>query len=328
MDPLLVLTGLMVSSACALLIYEIYRQRTATHRIVLARITPAQSAPGFSASSLLRESDGSSLLFRLFPVPLFRLEKTRLELARAGSALRVSEYTAMRLTLALTVSTGAVILVTTRFSGGPAGLPLIVSLAGLIAGWHLPGLYLSYRGHRRVSQINHQLADALTAMAKSLRVGQGIMQAIAYAADETPAPLGRELQTVLRDLQLGAEAENAFADLSARVGSRDLDIAVTAIVIQRTAGGNLSEILDSVARTIRQRTKLHGEVNALTARQRLTSMCVAALPVLVAIAFVTINPKLGNLLLTTTPGQLSLAIGIGFELLGIAMIQRLSRIDV
>src|SRR4029450_10712689 len=107
----------------------------------------------------------------------------------------------------------------------------------------------------------------------------GLLQALAFAADETPAPFGPELQTTLRDLQLGAEAAAVFGALKDPTPSRDLDIAVTAILIQRNAGGNLSEILASVTNTIRERAKIAGEIRVLTSRQRLTTNLIAAIPV-------------------------------------------------
>jgi tight adherence protein B len=153
------------------------------------------------------------------------------------------------------------------------------------------------------------------------------LQALAYAASETPAPLGSELQQTLRDLQLGADPGATFAALSERVGNADLDIAVTAILIQRNVGGNLSEILANVTKTIRERAKIQAEIRVLTSRQRLQANLVAALPVLVAVSFTLLNPDLGRLLFETAAGRIALAIGIGFELAGLWLIRRLSVIE-
>jgi tight adherence protein B len=154
-----------------------------------------------------------------------------------------------------------------------------------------------------------------------------LLQALAYAASETPAPLGAELQQTMRDLQLGADPGITFAALSERVGNADLDIAVTAIVIQRNVGGNLSEILANVTHTIRERVKVQTEVRVLTARNRLQANLVAALPVLVAIAFIGINPDTGKLLYETNAGRIALTSGIVFELIGLWLIRRLARIE-
>jgi tight adherence protein B len=154
------------------------------------------------------------------------------------------------------------------------------------------------------------------------------LQALAYAGDQTPDPLGGELRSALRSLQLGAEAEQVFSDLGRRIGSRDMDIAITAILIQRSVGGNLSEILSNVVNTIRERNELAGEIRVLTSRQRLTSWMVAALPVIVAALFILLNPDIGTLLFSSTAGVITLIIAGGFEVLGIWIIRRLSVIEV
>lgn len=119
-----------------------------------------------------------------------------------------------------------------------------------------------------------------------------------------------------------------FGALSERIGRPDLDIAVTAIVIQRTVGGNLAEILTKVTETIRERAKLYGEVRVLTAQQRLTGNLVALIPLLVALGFFAFKPELGKLLIETTAGQIALAIGIAFELVDLWLIRRLAVIEV
>jgi Flp pilus assembly protein TadB len=170
----------------------------------------------------------------------------------------------------------------------------VIGEALTFGGWFAPGLVLSRRRNRRLAAIEKQLPEALTAMAKSLRAGSGILQALEYAAAETPSPLGPELAAVMRDLQLGADAEELFRGLSERVGSPDLDIAVTGIVIQRTVGGNLSEVLNQVTATIRERAELQSEIRALTAQQRLSANFAAALPVFVAVVVTLMRPEIGT----------------------------------
>src|SRR5205807_2335910 len=138
---------------------------------------------------------------------------------------------------------------------------IVVALT--LAGWYGPRLILAWKRQKRRQAIDKQLPEALTAMAKSLRAGSGILRALDYAAAETPAPLGPELQAVMRDLQLGVDAEEVFRDLSERVSSPDLDIATTGILIQRTVGGNLSEILTQVSNTIRERAEIQSEIGVL-----------------------------------------------------------------
>ena len=328
MDPVLLLIGLSVAGAVALLTVLANQRMRYQGRIVSARLAPNAASPGYGPQSILHGRRGFPLLLLdLLPLSSEARERMSGELEQAGWSIRVGEYLALRLACAAAAA-AAGLVVLTSLEVEAAWLKAVVVLALLYGGWFLPRLYLSRRRQRRLEQIERQLPDALTAMAKSLRVGSGLLQALAYAADETPAPLGTELQGALRDLQLGAEAEDVFSELAQRVGSPDLDIALTAIVIQRTVGGNLSEILTNVTNTIRERAKLKGEVRVLTTRQRLTGNLVALLPVLIAVAFIAINPDTGELLFTTAPGQISLAIGIGFELLGLWLIRRLAVVEV
>jgi tight adherence protein B len=249
------------------------------------------------------------------------------ELIRAAWTLKVHEYLGIRLACA---AAGCVIgLVTIKGAQiEPAAVAWLLVLAFAFAGWLVPRFALNYARQKRLQRVEDQLPDALTSITKSLRAGSGLLQSLNYAANETPPPLGEELQRTIRDLQLGIEAEDAFADLSTRVGSADLDIAVTAIVIQRTVGGNLSEILSNVANTIRERASLQREVRVMTTRQRLTANMVALVPVILAFVMMSVNPRMFELLTQTTAGRIGLAVGIFFELLGLALIRKLAKIEV
>jgi tight adherence protein B len=328
MDPVLLLIGLTVTGAVALLVVLAHQRLRYQRRVVSARLAQGTASPGSSTRSLLhRRQRFPRQVFDMLPLSSEAGQRMGRELDQAGWSIRVGEYLSLR--LACSAVAGAAGLALVRgLDVEAAWLEIVAVLALVYAAWFLPRIYLSRRRRKRLEEIETQLPDALTAMAKSLRAGSGLLQGLAYAASETPAPLGTELQAALRDLQLGAEAEDVFAELSQRVGSPDLEIALTAIVIQRTVGGNLSEILTNVTTTIRERTRMKGEVRALTARQRLTGNLVALLPVLIAVAFIGINPDTGRLLVETAAGKISLAIGIAFELLGLWLIRRLAVIEI
>jgi tight adherence protein B len=247
-------------------------------------------------------------------------------LQQAGWPIRLSEFNLLRLFCAILFFVFGVVLV--KIIGlGPVGVNLVViGLFGLF-GLSVPMRIAKGKRAKRLAEVDAQLPEFLTSMAKSLRVGAGLLQALGYASDETPEPLGSEIGKTLRDLQLGGDPEVVFEDLRQRVGSPDLDIAVTAMMIQRTVGGNLSEILTNVANTIRERHEIRSEVNVLTSRQRLTGNLVAALPVLLAIFYLGANPDVGKLLFTTLAGNIALAVGLFFEVLGLWIIRRLAIIE-
>ncbi len=328
MDLLPAAIALSTALVVSLLTLQVFERSARGHRVVGARLAPAGFAEVASpGTSVLRPRRGSDSFLAVLPMSRQAHERTAQELVRAGLALRVGEYVALRLAFA---ALGAVtgLLLVTWLGADAAFTKLLFALVGAIAGWLIPRLYAARQRDRRLEQIEKQLPETLTAMIKALRAGSGLLQALAYATDETPAPLGPELQTALRELQLGAEAEDVFEALKERVGSRDLEVAVTAIVVQRTVGGNLSGILSNVRDTIRERAKIAGEINVLTTRQRLTSNLMAALPILVALAFLGINREMGSLLVNTVVGQTALAFSLVLELVGILLIRRLGMIEV
>ncbi len=328
MDATLILTGATAGAAVALLVAYFYNQATLNQRVVSERIARSTGDLGFTPDSSILRNRRSSLPF-VSMLPLSDEARARMtgELIRAGWTLKVNEYLGIRLGCAIV---GCVIslIVVKAVEIQPDFLEPLLIFVGAFGGWLLPRLALNRARSKRMELMEEQLPDALTSIAKSLRTGSGLLQALNYAANETPPPLGEELQATIRDLQLGIEAEDAFADLSARVGSPDLDIAVTAIVIQRTVGGNLSEILTNVTNTIRERALLQREVRVMTTRQRLTANMVAVVPVGIALFIMVFNPRMFELMTTTTPGRIGLAIGIFFEVLGIILIRKFSKIEV
>ena len=268
MDPLLPLIALGVGASVAMLFVYGYEQMTAPARTVRSSIAPATNQPG-PAPPLRGGRNALAALVRFAPVSSRALERMSRDLVVAGQPVTAEQYVAIR---ALFAAGGAVAVIV--LAPGLVPLPQwVLAAAAILAaalGWALPAMYVGQLRTRRLYLVEQQMPDALTIIAKSLRAGAGLLQALGYAAEEIPSPLGPELQTTLRDLQLGADAEDAFEALSQRVGSPDLDIAVTAIIIQRSVGGNLAEILSTVSVTIRERGMLQAEVRVLTSRQRLT----------------------------------------------------------
>lgn len=322
MTPLLVAIGLSLAGAVALGFLYAW-QRAMAARIARNRVVPVVSTE--KVADPLRTRGGRLPLVDLLPMSAASRARMEAELERAAAPLRTSEYLAARAIAALALAVaGSATMAQLGISVFAA--PLAVVLA--VVGWQLPRAWVQRLATRRLDAIEAQLPNALTAVAKSLRAGSGLLQALAFAAEDTPAPLGDELTRTLRELRLGADPEQVFTALSERVGSPDLDIAVTAILIQRSVGGNLAEILSTVTATIRERALLHAEVKVLTTRQRVTGNLMAAMPVLVAAAFITLNPDVGRLLIDTFAGRVSLAIGLAFEVGGLFLIRRLAVIEV
>lgn len=327
MDPMLLLIGLTLTLAFASVGLYAYQRATNEGAVVRRRIMPASEGMSLrSSTSVLRDRSGRLPFVDRLPLSAESQEVMARDLERAGQQLRVSEYLALRMGFAFVFAFIGFLLMASF--GAPAWLQMFAALGFMVVGWLVPRYYIHRARQRRQAKIQSQLPEALTAMTKSLRAGSGLFQSLAFAAEEVPPPFGEEMQRTLDDLRLGVEPEDAFARLAERVGSVDLDIVATAIVIQRTVGGNLSEVLNNVNETIYERVKIEREVAVLTASQRLMGNLVAALPVLVAVLFIVVNPDVGRLLIDTTVGRIALAVGIGFELVGLWLIRRLGVVEV
>jgi tight adherence protein B len=205
------------------------------------------------------------------------------DIARADLHLKPSEFLAIW--AGSTVGVPILFLLLSVFL--PAlGNPLFL-LIGVALGFLLPRLWLARRRSGRLNAFNKQLPDTITLIANALRAGSSFLQAIELVVRETRPPISIEFARVIREVNLGLPFEQALENMVRRVRSDDLELMATAIAIQHQVGGNLAEILDSIAFTIRERIRIKGEIRTLTAQQRLSGYVVAGLPIgLAAFLFV------------------------------------------
>lgn len=167
-------------------------------------------------------------------------------------------------------------------------------LAGLLfgLGWFGPRFWLRRRWLKRQRAFNNQLADMITLMSGALRAGHGLLQGMNIAAQEGPQPSATEFGRVVRQVSMiGLNPDEALNNLVTRMQSSDLELFVNAINVQREVGGNIAELMDTIAATIRDRNKLVGEVQVLTAQQQYSGYIIALLPVGLAIMLAVINPN-------------------------------------
>ncbi len=209
-----------------------------------------------------------------------------------------------------------------------AVLSVIIALICALVGFQVPKMWLNRRKKQRSKKLEAQLPDALTFIANSLKAGFGLLQSMSMAADQLEHPIGTELAITVHETNVGSSTEEAFQNLSERCQNYDLDLVVTAILIQRSAGGNLAEILGNVTETMRERTRIKGEIVTLTAQQSLTGMVIALLPVGVGAMFLLISPAYISLLFTETMGRVMLGISAVMEAIGIIVIKRILAIEV
>ncbi|MCC6617904.1 MAG: type II secretion system F family protein [Chloroflexi bacterium] len=190
---------------------------------------------------------------------------------------------------------------------------VVVALLGLWA----PRLYLKRRQAKRLKAFADQLPDTITLLANSLRAGSSFLQGMELVTREARPPISVEFGRVVREMQLGVALQPALDNLVRRVASEDLELMVTAIQIQSQVGGNLATVLDAIAHTIRERIRIHGEIQTLTAMQRYSGYVITLLPVGLAGLLFVISPSYISKMLNKPPELAGLPMGVVFFLVGL-----------
>lgn len=246
------------------------------------------------------------------------LERLQTLLMRAGSA-QPAEHVLNLLVLAA-LGTGLLFGLISK----SVLLALVMAALGVV----FPLLWFSLRASRRLALFTEQLPEALDFMSRALRAGHSLSVAIGMVADELPDPIRGEFATVFDEVNFGISFTDALSKMPDRIDSSDLNFFVVAVLIQRETGGNLSDLLHSLAQTIRERLKLKGRVRVLSSEGRYSGILLGILPFLMAGALSVINPKYMSLLWDTETGN-RLVTGAGFAMvIGFVWMWKLTRIKV
>lgn len=225
-----------------------------------------------------------------------RVEKTSYgdriarELARADLKFKVAEYLVLIL---LSIFLGAL------FAWFLGNRHPVSALIGAVLGIFAPRVYVKNQQKQRLKRFNDQLPDMLNLMVNGLRAGYSTTQAMEAISKELPPPINDEFRRVVQEMQIGIPMETALENLLRRIPSEDLDFVVTAINVQREVGGNLSEILDNISFTIRERIRIKGEVRVLTAQVRTSGTVLSLIPFGLTLILWFLNP---DYLLSVTAG--------------------------
>ncbi|HVC22114.1 MAG TPA: type II secretion system F family protein [Candidatus Dormibacteraeota bacterium] len=240
-------------------------------------------------------------------------------LARADLKLRPTEWYLIR--------AGAVVLL--ALIGFALYRSLIFAVILAVVGLFIPPIVLRFRTSRRLAHFNDQLGDTLILLSNALKAGYSFPQAMASIARSAPPPTSEEFARATREVQLGVTTDAALGHMVTRIRSDDLDLVVTAVQIQRVVGGNLAEIFDNIAFTIRERIRIKGEIKTLTAQARASSFIITALPIGLGLILEAINPHyIAPLLSFKGPGPYVLIgciISISFAFYAM---QRIANIEV
>ena len=198
------------------------------------------------------------------------------------------------------------------------------ALVGVLMGMALLGL----RIRRRRKKFTNQLGDMLTMVANALRAGFSFMQAFELISREMDAPMGREVQLVVNEVNLGNTLESALDNMQRRVASPDFELVVTAVLIQRQVGGDLASILDTISETIAERVRMRREVMALTAQGRASGWVLAAIPVALFAILYMMSPSYLSPLIDTETGRMFMIGALVLEVIGFFVIQRIVDIKI
>lgn len=244
--------------------------------------------------------------------------KLVLELRRAGIPLSPQEYVAVLLALQL------VVFALTYFLTRSLAKCCTVCLLAATGAW----VHLKNRQAKRLKAFNAQLFDGLTMLSNSLKSGYSFFQAMDVVAKEMSPPLSDEFRNVIRETSVGMNVEDALHGMLQRVPSEDLDLVVTAVLIQRQVGGNLAEILDKIGTTIRERMRLQGEIRTLTAQGRISGVIIAVLPLVVSAFIFVSNPEYILTLFVEPIGRVMVLLAVTGQLIGVLLIRRIVHIQV
>lgn len=241
-----------------------------------------------------------------------------LKLTRASIPLRPVEFVALTYFLtAVFFSVGA--LFVREFWAA--------ALLGWV-GYRTPNWILNFLAARRKALLERQLAPSLRIIAASLRAGNSLQQGFHTVGHQMPPPIAVEFERVGRMVQRGMAAEDALQVMGQRVGSYDFDIFIKATSGHLRTGGRLADLLESIARTIRERITLQREVAAAAAQGKMSGAILLLLPVGIAVAMCVINPQYGRLLTHTSLGQELIKVAVTMQVIGTLMILRMLRLRV
>jgi tight adherence protein B len=242
------------------------------------------------------------------------------ELARADLKFKVVEYYALIFISVVAVAAIAYLI-----------QPLIFSpIIGGVIGGFIPRFYVKRQQAVRLSKFNDQLGDMLNLMVNGLRAGYSTMQAMEAVSRELPAPICDEFRRVVQEMQIGIPMDKALENLLRRIPSEDLDFVVTAINVQREVGGNLSEILDTISFTIRERVRIKGEIRVMTSQVRMSGTVLALIPLFLAGALYFISPDYISGFFSQGPlcGWIAVVTIVGMIVAGYFVMMKIADIEV
>jgi len=314
----LFVTGLIVG-----VVYFVAASGGATQRQIDRRLREVSLGPISS-----EPAGDSTVVKRVVEGPLPAVDRF-LSQSRAGSGLgRLIEQSGVQTTPSAIAmfSVGAAVglgLFAAMFIRQPLAGPVVGAIGAMA-----PFAWLKQRRSSRMRKFEEQFPEALDVLSRAIRAGHAFQTALGMAADELPGPVGPELKKTFDQQNFGLPLREALDELAQRVGILDVRFFVTAVLIQRETGGNLSEILDNLSHVVRERFKIQRQVRVHTAHGRFTGYVLLTLPAFLAVALSLINPDHMQLLFRERMGQMMLIAAMVMQGVGFLWIRQVIRIEV
>jgi len=244
-------------------------------------------------------------------------EMVRLQLLRAGSDQKPGAFVLIAVLVGLGGTLAASRLET-----------LIFSLLVVLFSWAAPFMWLRWKQKKRMNTFAEQLPDAIDMLVSAMKAGYSFQAATQFIGEEMIDPLGAEFSRFYDEQRLGIEVRTALYNLQGRMDSLDLKMFVTAVVIQRETGGNLSEVLSGLADLIRGRMAIKGHIDTLVAEPKMSAKFLAAIPLIVFLLISAINPSFMQPMLASDGGRLMLGAAVVSVIIGYMVMMKIADVDV
>lgn len=204
--------------------------------------------------------------------------------------------------------------------------PLLL-LVGAVLGFMVPRIVVKLLARRRLKRFEAQLAEAIDLLVGALRAGHGFLQGLEAVSKDMDGPMREELITVMEQISVGSTPVEALQGMTDRIDSYDLTMFVSAVAIQRSAGGNLAEVMENIANTVRERRRIRGEVHAITTGPRVSSYVLAMIPIGLLCFFSLTNSEYRGVMFTSPMGKLMLGFAVIWSMLGLFFSSKVAKVE-
>jgi len=219
---------------------------------------------------------------------------------------------------------GGITLLTLSLFNQPIILALLLGIIAL----SVPYVYAGYLARKRLKLFLQQMADGLAGISQGLEAGMGLLQSLTTVTKDMPDPFGTEFTIFMEEMNLGLSLTDALKKLQERVPLPEVRLFHNVLIVQRSTGGSLAEVLNKLADVIRDRFRIEGMIKSLTAQNRLSAWVVSCIPVFIAVAMFLADPELMDLVMSSPVGRTMMGLAVFLEFLGIMTFRWLLRIHI